>query len=52
MKKSANHPLPMTNIIPWSSEGDGENSKASPANHRKNRIAFECFGLSRVRCAS
>ena len=27
-------------------------TKASPANPRKNRIAFECFGLSRVRCAS
>ena len=25
---------------------------SSPANPRKNRIAFECFGLSRVRCAS
>ena len=36
----------------WHSEGDGENSKASPANPRRNRIAFECFGFSRVRCAS
>ena len=36
----------------WNSEGDGENSKASPANPRRNRIAFECFGSSRVRCAS
>ena len=38
----------------WSkhSEGDGGDSKASPASPRKIRIAFECFGLSRVRCAS
>ena len=52
---------PSTIRCPWqtafkcwnqSSEGDGENSKASPANPRRNRIAFECFGLSRVRCAS
>ncbi len=27
-------------------------AKASPANPRSNRIAFECFGSSRVRCAS
>ncbi len=55
MKKSANRPLPLTNSIQMldqSSEGDGENSKASPASPRTNRIAFECFGSSRVRCAS
>ena len=47
-------PPPLTNSIQMllkRMRGRRENSKQSSASPSQKRIAFECFGLSRVRCA-
>ena len=50
---AATSPPPLTNSMQMQTracEGEGGNSKASRTPSKKS-IAFECFGLSRVRCA-
>lgn len=49
-----NSPSPLTNSNQMQKpdgEGEGENSKQAQFSLAPSRIAFSCFGLSRVRCA-